>query len=133
MAADLAAMGAPAAVLARWKAKADPDDAEQDDDDGKPPSGERLFAVRPDNWPCVRLFAALDTQWHHAPLGMAGSMHSGLRYEVLDLVARHLGVRVTPRLFEDIRAMEAAALDELARVRAEREQRRQRERERGRR
>lgn len=115
-------MGAPAAVLARWTAKADTDDGEQEDEDERP-----LFGVRPDNWPCVRLFAALDTQWNHAPLGMAGSMHTGLRYEVLPFTARHLGIRMTPRLFEDLRAMEEAALDELARVRAEREERRQRD------
>ena len=70
------------------------------------------FAVDEDNWPAVQLFIACSTQWERA--GMSGQV-TGLRYERLEAVARIVDVELTQQLFDEIRLMEGAVLDEVAR------------------
>jgi hypothetical protein len=55
----------------------------------------------------LSVFMALDTQWRwHA---MAGA-RLGLDYAAIPQVAAMLGIEMTPRLFIDLKAMEAEAL-----------------------
>lgn len=67
-------------------------------------------------WACnadtVALFAALATQWR---TGMSGA--TGLDYVAARLVARWLGIPVDRERFEELRAMEAAALSAMAAAR----------------
>jgi hypothetical protein len=63
----------------------------------------------------VRLFCASGTQWRFA--GAAG-LPVGLDYTGVEAAARALGVPMTTSLFENLRIMEGAALDELARRRS---------------
>lgn len=63
--------------------------------------------VWPDNWDVVGLFTSLNTQWRTAYGGV-----TGLDYNVLPAVMRLRGVKraIWPRLFEDLRVLEAEAL-----------------------
>lgn len=65
--------------------------------------------VLPANWPALRLFHALDTQWHYA--GLAG-VRVGLRYEAIEPVIRALPDldQSYPELFARLRLIEAAAV-----------------------
>jgi hypothetical protein len=67
--------------------------------------------VWPENWPAYLLFTSLQTQWN---VGMGG--RAGLKYEALyPLLDRQTD---TPeqwqQLFDDVRVMEYAALDQMA-------------------
>lgn len=68
-------------------------------------------AVPPDIWPAVRLFVACSTQWRRA--GLQG-VPVGLDYAALIAVAPALGVAVDAELLDDIRILEAAALEVLS-------------------
>lgn len=65
--------------------------------------------VLPANWPALRLFLALDTQWNYA--GLAG-VRVGLRYEAVEPVIRALPdlEQPYPELFARLRLIEAAAV-----------------------
>lgn len=68
--------------------------------------------VWPDCWPAVELWFVLQTQWRVGPAGPIG-----LDYNVLPWVMRQCGIRSSEQraaLFEDLRVMERAALDEMA-------------------
>jgi len=80
--------------------------AEEDYADENPP-----VEVWPDNWPAVLFFSALGHgSWNMGPNGPIG-----LRYEAFREV--RLRLRVTagewPDIFDALRIMEAAALDEI--------------------
>lgn len=62
----------------------------------------------------IGLFIALDTQWRCHP--MTGT-RLGIDYSAIEPTARMMEIKMTPQLLPDIRAMELAALDELARLR----------------
>ncbi|MCU0842962.1 MAG: DUF1799 domain-containing protein [Thiobacillaceae bacterium] len=66
--------------------------------------------VFPENWPAVRVFDALGTQWR---MSMAGPI--GLDYAALPMVFDLLGIEDRAAVFEDLRTMERAALEELTR------------------
>jgi hypothetical protein len=70
----------------------------------------------PDMEDSVRLFMALSTQWRLHPMGGA----LGLDYGCLADTAMMMGFVMAPQMFEDVRALEAGALQGL------REQQRQR-------
>lgn len=67
-------------------------------------------AVYPENWPAVRAFDALGTQWR---MSMAGP--TGLDYAALPAVFDLLGIDDRAGVFADLRIMERAALEELTR------------------
>ncbi len=104
VAADLAAFGAPKDLVGRWSALA----AGSEEEDTP------LFKVRRDCWNTVRLFCLLETQWAWVGMGLAGATRTGLRYEVAPVTARLSRIALTPALFDGLRTMEIAALDELA-------------------
>lgn len=58
----------------------------------------------------VGLFFSLSTQWRWASAGMAGAFKTGLEYASIAPAALGLGVEVTPRVFNDLRLLEAEAL-----------------------
>ncbi len=66
--------------------------------------------VYPDNWPVVRLFSDMSTQWR---VGMSGLV--GLDYAALPAVMDLRGVDIADRaeLFDGLRIMEEAALEEI--------------------
>jgi hypothetical protein len=67
--------------------------------------------VWPDCWQAVQVWFAVQTQWRMGPAGPVG-----LDYNVLPWAMRLCGVKKTDRadVFEDVRVMERAALDEMA-------------------
>jgi hypothetical protein len=71
---------------------------------------EEEAEVWPENWPVFRFFLMMQTQWD---VGMAG--RTGLKYQVLfDLMDRQqLSGDEWQEMFDDIRAMEAAALNAM--------------------
>lgn len=75
---------------------------------------ESNFAVWPENWPAVETFCALSTQWRYA--GSAGA-RVGLDYAAIAPVAAMLGHEAGRDLFDRLRMMEGAALEEFARRR----------------
>lgn len=119
----MARFHAPAEVIARLSAGQAAETAEEDwedwdgevevDDKGRP-----HLLIPADLWPSVRLFLALSTQWQHA--GMAGN-RVGLRYEAIRPTAAMAGIKIKPGMFEDLQVMEGAALQEFARLAAEKQ------------
>lgn len=66
----------------------------------------------PDEADTAQLFLALGTQWRrHAMTGMC----LGLDYGVIPPTAQMLGIALDPARFLDLRMMEQAALDQIAR------------------
>lgn len=63
-----------------------------------------------ENLPTVKAFIAMDTQWR---VGMSGA--TGLDYAALPVVLRlsELPRKSWPEVFQDIRLMERAALNEM--------------------
>lgn len=71
--------------------------------------GAAEVAVWPDNWPAIRVFAALQTQWHVAPNGRL----LGLRYAALVGPLWRLcgiGRKRRPALMADLQVMERSLL-----------------------
>lgn len=71
------------------------------------------FFVHPDNVTAVQLFQGMATQWNMVTLttlDRAEILHTGLRYEVLDVVARGMGLVQDPTDFARIQFMEGEAL-----------------------
>lgn len=75
--------------------------AEQDSDE---PLG-----IWPENEAPVRLFLMSATQWRLGPMGFP----TGLDYPAVEAAARLGAIGVTPEIFEDLRVMEAEALDAM--------------------
>lgn len=71
------------------------------------------FVVWPENARSLEVFLALATQWRWLP-GMGGAMRVGLDYPAAEAVLRMLKVRDRAGVFNDLRVMEAAALDAFA-------------------
>jgi len=77
---------------------------------------EQDVEVWPENWAIFNLFCRLQTQWN---VGVSGP--TGLRYEaaypLLDKLAANDGE--WQELFDDLRQMELAALEQMSKDRAE--------------
>ena len=69
-------------------------------------------AVWPDNWPVLDVFVKCNTQWR---TGFNGAY--GLDYSVLPWLFEMCEVTDHKRAFRDIRLMEGAALDAMAKQR----------------
>lgn len=102
--ADLAALGAPAAVRAAAE-------------DGGPGGGGTDYGVWPENWDAVEVFEASQTQWRFA--GMAG-VPTGLDMAGVRATCAFLDKAPSRDLLERLRVMEAEALSVWADGRAER-------------
>ena len=62
--------------------------------------------IGPDEVDAVSLFLRLGSQWRHHPAGP----RLGLDYAAIPPTAAMLGITMTPRLLDDLRVMEDAAL-----------------------
>ncbi len=72
--------------------------------------------VWPENWPAVKLFAKLDTQWRVVSLGMSGRvLATGLDYGAVYPLLDHMQLDPAQwdEMLADVRTLEAAALDEM--------------------
>jgi hypothetical protein len=69
-----------------------------------------VVEVWPDNWPAVRLFVDLTTQWR-----VSMGVRIGVDYAAIIPVMTLRGIEESKRsaLFDDIRVMEAAALESI--------------------
>ncbi|WP_349743930.1 DUF1799 domain-containing protein [Roseateles cavernae] len=74
------------------------------------PAGD--VEVWPENWPTFKVFSRLETQWRIAPGGVIG-LDYGALYPLID--REGLDTAGWDRMFDDIRAMEQAALEEIQR------------------
>lgn len=82
---------------------------------GPAPRTREDLAIWPENWPAVRVFGAMGTQWRRA--GLAG-VETGLDYGALLTVCGALRVALDEDLLSRLRVMEAEALSALAERRA---------------
>lgn len=75
---------------------------------------EEVIEVWPENWPAVDFFLSLTTQWRH---GMGGP--TGLDYPAVLVLLRRLRLprAQADEMFEVVRVMERAALNEIHRKR----------------
>jgi hypothetical protein len=73
------------------------------------------FAVWPENWPAIRLFASVQTQWR---VGFGGA--TGLDYPAvfatMDRMLRNETQERKDALFRDLQVVERAALDEMSKA-----------------
>ncbi len=69
------------------------------------------FEVWEENWPALQAFLAVQTQWLRGMSGPTGLNYAGVRAG-LDMA----GIEVTRELFDQLRTMEAAALEEFAKL-----------------
>jgi hypothetical protein len=76
---------------------------------GGRPRADDGFELLPENAPVFNAFTCLSTQWRMLA-GMAGALYQGLDYQAIPTVLRMLGLPETPDTFNDLRAMELAAL-----------------------
>lgn len=86
-----------------------------------PTARSPVFPVHRDNVTAIRLFLAMSTQWNVlsiSTLSHAQVRRIGLRYEVLETVARGRGFQLGDRDFERIQLLETTALNAWAEERA---------------
>lgn len=101
---DLDRMGVDAATARAWLAASDEGDpAELQDDE---PADEPLH-VWPENWPVLRLWMRLQTQWHRRP---DGGM-DGLRRDAADIQLRRARLSNEDEVWEHLLQMEHAAME----------------------
>lgn len=67
----------------------------------------QVCELLPENWPAMRLFLAMDTQWRRA--GMTG-VPTGLDYAAIPAVAGMLGLPADEDLLARLRVLEAEAV-----------------------
>ena len=71
--------------------------------------GKDAFAIWPENLPALELFLDLETQWRMA-IGEVHLLYVGLDYPAAEALMRARRLRNRDILFDDLRAMERAAL-----------------------
>jgi hypothetical protein len=91
---DLAALGAPAELIAQLEEASRPAD----------------FEVFQENWETVQVFLRLNTQWRYLA-GYSQATCLGLDYNSMDFVFKILGIKKRREVFDGLQIMEAAALD----------------------
>lgn len=79
---------------------------------GEKPREDEGFELLAENAPVFNAFTCLSTQWRMLA-GIAGAIYQGLDYQAMPTVLRMLGLPETPATFNDLRAMELAALPVL--------------------
>lgn len=78
---------------------------------GPAPRAAGHLAVAAENWPALRVFVAMGTQWRRA--GMTG-IETGLDYAALPAVCGALAVPLDEELLGRVAVLEAAALSAMA-------------------
>ena len=74
------------------------------------------FAVFPENWEAVKLFAYMDTQWRTSLIGVKGgfvSVKVGLDYSALESLFQIHAVKNKKDTFEKLWILERTALEEM--------------------
>lgn len=71
--------------------------------------GEGHQGVWTENWPIVRAFLSISTQWRSA-FGRRGAFMIGLDYGAVKAGLDALGTAITPELWHGIQMMEAEAV-----------------------
>lgn len=106
---DLARMGLGPAEMAAWLAQQEVDGDEGEEGEGADADedADGPFQVWPENWPVVRLFLQLQTQWHKTDTGHL----DGLRYPAAETLMRTLRLPRRAELMEQLIEMEHAALE----------------------
>ncbi|WP_240885316.1 DUF1799 domain-containing protein [Sphingomonas sp. SFZ2018-12] len=74
-------------------------------------AAREVVELAPDEAQAFALFVALDTQWRRHP--MTGT-RLGLDYAAIPVTAAMLDIPMSPAMLTDLRAMEAAAIGEMA-------------------
>lgn len=78
----------------------------------EPDPNADAFEIWPENWETLTIFMALTTQFNGIA-GMAGVVWTGINYPSVLTVFELYGVSDRRAMFEDLRAMELAALEVL--------------------
>jgi hypothetical protein len=89
-----------------------PDEPQQDGDAAEPPQ----FEVWAENWPTLRLFLRLRTQWYVVATPDGEIVRTGLRRDAIEFELRHangIPKRSWSKVLDQIYAMESAALAEF--------------------
>lgn len=102
---ELQKMGITAEAAAAWVASQEPEAAEEGGDTLVQASGPH--EVWPDNWPALRLFLQVQTQWRWAPSGRP----VGLAYQGVESAMRLRRLPNRTELFEQLVEMEHAAIE----------------------
>ena len=71
-------------------------------------SPTRDFEVLEENWPVIRMFMQLQTQWH---VGMGGA--TGLNYQSVEFLFKIEGIENQREMLADLQTMEVAALQAM--------------------
>lgn len=79
---------------------------------GERPLEDEGFELLPENAPVFNAFTCLSTQWRMIA-GMGGVAYQGLDYQSMPIVLRMLNLPESAENFNDLRAMELAALPVL--------------------
>lgn len=79
---------------------------------GDRPKEDQGFELWPENTPMFNAFTCLSTQWRMIA-GMGGVAYQGLEYQSIATVLRMLDLPENRDTFNDLRAMELAALPVL--------------------
>jgi hypothetical protein len=66
--------------------------------------------IMPENWPALRVFLGLETQWRRAGLG---GVAVGLDYGALPVVAGCLGIPTDADLLARLKVLEGAAISAM--------------------
>lgn len=103
---ELTGLGADGDEAAAWLAAQAPE-GEGDEDDDEPLDDDGPLVVWPENWPVVKLFLLLQTQWRRTAEGALDS----LRWDAAELAMKRLRLKHKRRLFEHLVEMEHAALE----------------------
>ena len=75
---------------------------------------DETFTVWPENWPVIRLFTAVQTQWRTSGMGGATGLDYPAVFATMDRLLRGETQERKDALFADLQVMERAALEEMA-------------------
>lgn len=98
---ELTKLGVAADTALAWLAEQEAEDEEAE------AQAAGSLVIWPENWPVLRLFLALQTQWRYKPCGQL----QGLRYDAAEVLMRRGGFKKKRRLFAHLQQMETAALE----------------------
>ena len=77
---------------------------------------DESFTVWPENWPVIRLFTAVQTQWRIAGMGGPTGLDYPAVFATMDRLFRDYSEAKRDALFLDLQVAERAALEEMAKA-----------------